>query len=124
MACAKGVCVEIVSTHTHKPRNLAHTQRGQTMKEIKRYDQPIRNSSTYDHVVDIGDNTQWYVGVREYSVDPRYTKSGTWEDHAVSENMAKIENGKVVWCSEDLSDYELCNLNFRLTNLLKGGIAP
>lgn len=88
------------------------------MKEIKRYGQSIRNSNTYDHFVDVGNGVYWYIGVREYSVDPRYTKSGNWEDHAVSENLAKVENGEVVWHSEELSDYELCKLNFRLANLV------
>lgn len=90
------------------------------MREIKRYDHPIRNSKcfSYDHYVDVGNGVCWYIGIWEYSVDPRYTKSGSWEQHRISENLAKVENNKVVWVSGELSHYELCELNSRLYNLI------
>ena len=88
------------------------------MKELKRYDAPICSHNLYDHIVDTGDSL-WYIGVQIYSVDPRYTRSGSWEDHYISENLAKIENKRVVWISPNLPDISVQKINRRLSDYLK-----
>lgn len=86
------------------------------MKELVRFDNPVRPSDDYDHIVE-SDGVLWYIGVRGYSVDPQYSRSGSWEDNFVSENLAKVVDGKVDYLV-DITFGEEAGIRSRLRKLL------
>ncbi len=59
----------------------------------------------------------WYVSVQRYSVSGKYSRSSHDDFGYVSNNLAKVVDGIVVWQNEELSENELCKLKFRLMSL-------